>query len=128
MHRRDILLNDVLGSTLSTVISNHSNGALHGLLDSSVLVELAKTTPFGELLALISLDKAYVALSTQSLYEFGDLIIIAVLSKYTKLANPLVQGLAALVKSTTKTIVLVGSLKDLLESLNGTELLLSLPE
>lgn len=126
LHGLYILLDDVPGGTLGSVISNDSDSALNSLLDGSVLVELAQTAPLGELLALIGLDEAHVALSAQSLDKLGDLVVVTVLGKNAQKARSAIQSLGALVETTTKSIVLVSRLKHLLKGLDGAELLLRL--
>lgn len=99
---------------LFSVILDNNARAANNLAGVTLIVDLAKTSPLAQLLGLGDLDEVDVVLKAQGLNELHVGGLRAVGSQSAQVSLSPVQGLSALMETTSKTIVNQSFLQDLL--------------
>lgn len=99
---------------LYTIVFNNDARATHDLAGVAFLVNLAKTCPCAQNLAVSDLDQVDFVLCAECFDKFDVLGLCTGLYKYTQVGLAFVQCLGALAETTSETITNKGILQDLL--------------
>lgn len=99
---------------LDTIVLDNDTRAAHDLAGIAFLVNLAKTCPCAQDLAVSDLDQVDFVLCAECFNEFDVLSLCAGLHKHTQVGLALVQCLGALAETTSETVTNKSVLQDLL--------------
>mmetsp|Transcript_20228 Transcript_20228/g.56032 ORF Transcript_20228/g.56032 Transcript_20228/m.56032 type:complete len:297 (+) Transcript_20228:272-1162(+) len=111
----DVLLDEDLGRGVLAPVTDHSAGALDHLAGLALAVELGKTNPLAELLAVRNLDQADLVLLGKSLNEADVLSGVAVRRENAQVRLATVERLHALAEAASQAILDKGLLQHLLQ-------------
>jgi len=100
--------------TLYTIVLDNNARAAHDLARIAFLVNLAKTSPCAQDLAVSNLDQVDFVFCAECFDEFDILSLCAGLHKHTQMGLALVQCLGALAETTSETVTNKGILQNLL--------------